>query len=51
MRPKAYRWIAEMREIAAFAAPDDAGQHVYDGAARFFERVADEAAITAEPSR
>ena len=44
MVPKAYRWIAEMREIAAYTAPDEAGEHIYEGAARFYERVADAAA-------
>jgi hypothetical protein len=46
MYPKAYRFIAEMREIAAYTAPDEAGEHIYEGAARFYERVASEVAAT-----
>ena len=44
MVPKAYRWVAEMREIAAYTAPDEAGTRLYEGAARFYERVAEGAA-------
>ncbi len=39
MLPKAYRWVAEMREIALFATPDAAGE-LYLGAANVYERVA-----------
>jgi 3-hydroxyisobutyrate dehydrogenase-like beta-hydroxyacid dehydrogenase len=46
MYPKAYRFVAEMREIAKYTAPDDAGEHIYEGAARFYERVASEVAAT-----
>ena len=42
MYPKAYRWIAEMREIADYAAPDEVGDLVYSGFARFYERIAAE---------
>jgi hypothetical protein len=35
MYPKAYRWIAEMREIAAYAAPDDAADRIYEGSRAF----------------
>jgi len=40
MPPKAYRWVDEMREIAAYAAADDAAELIYDGMARFYARVA-----------
>jgi 3-hydroxyisobutyrate dehydrogenase-like beta-hydroxyacid dehydrogenase len=43
MYPKAYRWIAEMREIAAYTAPDEAGERIYDGAARVYEQIVREA--------
>ena len=46
MYPKAYRFIAEMREIAAYTAPDEAGERIYEGAARFYERTASEVAAT-----
>jgi 3-hydroxyisobutyrate dehydrogenase-like beta-hydroxyacid dehydrogenase len=47
MYPKSYRWIAEMREIADYTAPDDAGQQIYHGVAQFFERIASEAVTRA----
>jgi 3-hydroxyisobutyrate dehydrogenase-like beta-hydroxyacid dehydrogenase len=40
MLPKAYRWVAEMREIAAFAGEDAAARQVYEGFAELFDRVA-----------
>ena len=40
MLPKAYRWIAEMREIAAFLGPDDPAALMFEGAARVYERLA-----------
>jgi putative dehydrogenase len=40
MLPKAYRWVAEMREIAAFAGTDPAAHSVYVGFAELFDRVA-----------
>lgn len=40
MLPKAYRWIAEMREIAAFLGPDDPAAMMFEGAARVYERLA-----------
>ncbi|MDB5684070.1 MAG: hypothetical protein JWM75_1768 [Sphingomonas bacterium] len=39
MYPKAYRWIAEMREIAAFAG-DEATAMIFEGMARLYERLA-----------
>lgn len=40
MPPKAYRWIAEMHEIADFVHEDPAGHELYKGAAHFYEQVA-----------
>jgi L-threonate 2-dehydrogenase len=40
MFPKAYRWVAEMEEIAAFLDGDGAGQQVYRGMARLYQRLA-----------
>ncbi|HEX7967434.1 MAG TPA: DUF1932 domain-containing protein [Stellaceae bacterium] len=48
MFPKAYRWVAEMEEIAAFAERDAAAQQIYRGLARLFERLADGDAAEAE---
>jgi 3-hydroxyisobutyrate dehydrogenase-like beta-hydroxyacid dehydrogenase len=43
MFPKAYRWVAEMEEIAGFLADDPAGRGIYEGAARLYERLAEAA--------
>ncbi|MBO4222745.1 NAD(P)-dependent oxidoreductase [Bradyrhizobium neotropicale] len=43
MVPKAYRWVAEMREIAAFLGPDHPASLVYEGFARLFEHIATDA--------
>ncbi len=40
MPPKAYRWIAEMHEIADFVSEDPAGHELYVGAAHFYEQIA-----------
>ena len=40
MVPKAYRWVAEMREIAAFVGEDSAASRMYDAFADFYERLA-----------
>jgi putative dehydrogenase len=42
MPAKAYRWIAEMQEIAGFVADDPAARELYDGAARFYEKMAED---------
>jgi L-threonate 2-dehydrogenase len=42
MPPKAYRWIAEMHEIAGFAGEDPAAKELYEGAAHFYERIAED---------
>lgn len=39
MLPKAYRWVGEMREIAAFAADDVATAAVFNGFAQLFEQI------------
>jgi L-threonate 2-dehydrogenase len=42
MPPKAYRWVAEMQEIAGFVAGDTAASELYEGAAHFYERFAED---------
>jgi L-threonate 2-dehydrogenase len=42
MPPKAYRWVAEMHEIAGFVDTDPAAHELYQGAAHFYERIADD---------
>jgi L-threonate 2-dehydrogenase len=46
MPPKAYRWVAEMEEIAQFQADDPAARDIYLGIARFYEQIA---AAVADP--
>lgn len=40
MYAKAYRWVAEMREIADFLGPDDPASLIYEGMAGLYERLA-----------
>ena len=40
MYSKAYRWVAEMEEIAAFVGEDPAAAKFYLGAAELFTRIA-----------
>jgi putative dehydrogenase len=40
MHGKAYRWVAEMEEIAAFIGPEHTGDGLYQSAARLYERIA-----------
>jgi 3-hydroxyisobutyrate dehydrogenase-like beta-hydroxyacid dehydrogenase len=40
MPDKAYRWVAEMEEIAAFNAADPAAAALFTAAARLYERIA-----------
>jgi 3-hydroxyisobutyrate dehydrogenase-like beta-hydroxyacid dehydrogenase len=40
MFPKAYRWVAEMEEIAGFVEDDPAGYALFESTARFYERIA-----------
>jgi 3-hydroxyisobutyrate dehydrogenase-like beta-hydroxyacid dehydrogenase len=42
MPAKAYRWIAEMQEIAGFVGDDPAARELYDGAAHFYQRIAED---------
>jgi putative dehydrogenase len=48
MYPKAYRWVAEMEEISAYLDADPAGHDIYQGIARFYERLAKEFAANGE---
>ena len=41
MPPKAYRWVAEMEEIAKFQGDDPAARDMYLGIARFYAQIAD----------
>jgi putative dehydrogenase len=41
MPPKAYRWVAEMQEIAGFVGDDPAASELYEGAAHFYEKFAE----------
>jgi putative dehydrogenase len=40
MYPKAYRWVAEMHEIAAFVGDDTGGAKLFEGAADLFAAMA-----------
>lgn len=40
MYPKAYRWVAEMKEIAEFLGPDDPGHALFTAMSAVFERIA-----------
>jgi len=40
MRPKAYRFVDEMRQIAEFVGAPDDGATIYEGAALLFKRIA-----------
>jgi 3-hydroxyisobutyrate dehydrogenase-like beta-hydroxyacid dehydrogenase len=40
MPPKAYRWVAEMEEIAGFIGDDFAEHRIYEGAAGLYDRLA-----------
>src|SRR5882672_6040604 len=40
MPPKAYRWVAEMEEIATFQQDDAAARDMYLGVARFYQQIA-----------
>ncbi len=42
MPAKAYRWVAEMQEIAGFVGDDPAARALYDGAANFYRRIAED---------
>ena len=40
MYAKAYRWVAEMEEIAGFVGEDEAAHAMFEGTARLYERIA-----------
>jgi 3-hydroxyisobutyrate dehydrogenase-like beta-hydroxyacid dehydrogenase len=40
MRPKAYRWVAEMQQIAEFVGDAENGATIYEGAAVLYQRIA-----------
>lgn len=42
MPPKAYRWVAEMHEIAGFVSADESARELYEGAAHFYEYIAED---------
>jgi 3-hydroxyisobutyrate dehydrogenase-like beta-hydroxyacid dehydrogenase len=42
MHSKAYRWIAEMEEIAGFVGEDPAARQILEGTARLYERLAED---------
>jgi L-threonate 2-dehydrogenase len=46
MFPKAYRWVAEMEEIAAFLGEDRAESQIYQGIAGLYRRIAEDHAGT-----
>ena len=39
MYPKAYRWVAEMREIATFLGEDKAAAMIFEGAAQLYDQL------------
>lgn len=41
MRPKAYRWVAEMQQIAEFVGGPEDGSTIYEGAALLYQRIAE----------
>ena len=42
MYPKAYRWVAEMEEIAKFLAADPGASQMLAGAAKLYQQIADD---------
>jgi L-threonate 2-dehydrogenase len=51
MPAKAYRWVAEMEEIAGFIGDGSAAGELYEGAARFYERIAEDFAASKEDAK
>ena len=45
MYAKAYRWVAEMEEIAGFVADDEAARAMFAGTAKLYERLAADEAL------
>ena len=48
MYPKAYRWVAEMQEVAAFAGSDAATRDIYDAIAALYAALAQDVAGSRE---
>jgi putative dehydrogenase len=48
MFPKAYRFVAEMEEIADFVGDDPAARQIYQGYAQLYQRLAENDAENAE---
>jgi 3-hydroxyisobutyrate dehydrogenase-like beta-hydroxyacid dehydrogenase len=42
MYSKAYRWVAEIEEIAGFVSEDEAGHQIFCGAADLYDRIAED---------
>jgi hypothetical protein len=40
MLPKAWRWVAEMREIAAYLEADSGAALIFEGMAQLYDRIA-----------
>ena len=51
MYPKAYRWVAEMREIAAFLSEDKAAAMIFEGVAQLYDRLATDIANEGQERR
>jgi 3-hydroxyisobutyrate dehydrogenase-like beta-hydroxyacid dehydrogenase len=51
MFPKAYRWVAEMEQIAEFVGSPAEGADIYKGVARLYEAIADPGAPDAPARR
>jgi 3-hydroxyisobutyrate dehydrogenase-like beta-hydroxyacid dehydrogenase len=51
MPPKAYRWVAEMQEIAGFVGDDPAAADLYEGAAEFYARFAEDFAASGKEAK
>jgi 3-hydroxyisobutyrate dehydrogenase-like beta-hydroxyacid dehydrogenase len=51
MYPKAYRWVAEMEEVAGFLQADPAGAAMLNGAAALYDRLAADVAESGPETR
>lgn len=51
MYPKAYRWVAEMNEIAEFLGPDDPASPIYRAAAGVFAEMAQDRSADGERAK
>jgi L-threonate 2-dehydrogenase len=51
MPAKAYRWVAEMEEIAGFVGGGSAASELYEGAAHFYKRMTEDFAGSKEDSK